>query len=53
MAFADDIAIIADSRLALTKAITIIENWCKVNIMSLNKEKSQIILILTRWYKSQ
>ena len=40
MVFADDIAILADSRIALSKGIDLIENWCKENLMSLNKNKS-------------
>jgi hypothetical protein len=40
MVFADDIAILADSRTALSKGINLIENWCKQNLMSLNKNKS-------------
>jgi len=37
MVFADDIAILADSRIALGKAINTIEIWCKCNKMELNK----------------
>jgi len=45
MVFADDIAILADCRPALSKGIDLIENWCKENLMSLNKSKSQIIFV--------
>ena len=40
MVFADDIAILADSRIALSKGIKSIEKWCTDTLMSLNKEKS-------------
>ena len=53
MIFADDIGIIADTRSALTKAIAIIEEWCLKNKMELNKRKSFIVFIKTKWYKSQ
>ena len=48
MVFADDIAILADSRTALSKGINLIENWCKQNLMSLNKNKSQIIFVKSK-----
>ena len=48
MVFADDIAILADSRIALSKGIDLIENWCKKNLMSLNKNKSQIIFVKSK-----
>ena len=43
--FADDIAIIADSRTRLNEAIDTILNWCKSNYMELNKNKSYIMYI--------
>ena len=48
MVFADDIAILADSRPALSKAIIHIEEWCKANKMKLNKKKSNIIFIKSK-----
>ena len=48
MVFADDIAILADSRIALTKGIKCIERWCLDTFMSLNKDKSQIIFIKSK-----
>jgi hypothetical protein len=48
MVFADDIAILADSRTALGKAINIIGNWCKKNKMTLNKNKSSIVFIKSK-----
>ncbi len=48
MVFADDIAILADSRIALTRGIKCIERWCTDTFMSLNKDKSQIIFIKSK-----
>ncbi len=48
MVFADDIAILADSRIALGKAINTIEIWCKCNKMELNKKKSSIVFIKSK-----
>lgn len=48
MVFADDIAILADSRTALSKGINLIEKWCRENLMSLNKNKSQIIFVKSK-----
>ena len=44
-AYADDIAIIADSRTRLNEAIDITLDWCKINLMKLNKNKSKIMYI--------
>jgi hypothetical protein len=44
-AYADDIAIIADSRWRLVETIKLITNWCLSNYMSLNKNKSFIMFI--------
>ena len=44
-AYADDIAIIADSRTRLNEAIDTILDWCKINFMKLNKNKSYIMFI--------
>ena len=40
MVFADDIALIADSRMALIRGIECIEQWCTETKMQLNKKKS-------------
>lgn len=40
MVFADDIALIADSRMALIRGIECIEQWCTETNMQLNKKKS-------------
>ena len=48
MVFADDIAILADSRTALNKGIQTILYWCKKNRMEMNKEKSHILFIKSK-----
>ena len=53
MVFADDIAVLADSRFALTKAIITIEDWCIKTLMKLNKNKSKIVFIQKRGYSSR
>ena len=45
LAFADDIVITAKGITTLSKAITIIEHWSKVNKIVINKTKSAIINI--------
>lgn len=44
-AYADDLAIICDSRIRLQEAIKKIEDWCVLNKMKCNKEKSHIIYL--------
>ncbi len=44
-AYADDIAIIADSRTRLNEAIDKILDWCDTNDMKLNKNKSHVMYI--------
>ena len=48
MVFADDIAILSDCRMALTKAINTIERWCEKVKMKLNKNKSKIIFVKSK-----
>ena len=53
MIFADDIALISDSRLALVKGIDSVEQGCSEILMQLNKEKSKIVFVKPPRYKSQ
>ena len=48
MLFADDIAILADCRNSLTKAIKIIDEWCLKNKLELNKAKSNIVFVKSK-----
>ena len=43
--YADDMAIIGDTRNFLEKAIEEIDEWCLINDMGLNKDKSHILWI--------
>ena len=43
-AYADDLAIVGQRYRKLKDAIRIVENWAHVNIMTINKKKSGIII---------
>ena len=51
MVFADDIAIVADSRISLGKSIDMVELWCRKNKMEVNKNKSKVLYIKGKWIR--
>ena len=52
-AYADDLAVLSQSRVELSKAIKIIENWTERNKMTINKKKSGVIFFKRRSNKNQ
>jgi hypothetical protein len=53
MVFADDIAIVTDSRISLSKSIDMVGSWCKNNKMEVNKRKSKILFMKGKWTRNK